>query len=127
MMAKKFNEYCFLILLLEKIEDGNMNDFGFDTKFLENINLNYKKITFDELEKIIQKCKAHAWIEKKCRSRDCPYMITERGKGIAVSKRKEFNENFWKKLNKTIGDYKNILYFIGFFIAFVVGINKIME
>ena len=77
------------------------------------------------MKKIILKCETHEWIKREGHSLDCPYKITERGKGVAVSKRKEFNENFGKKLNKFIGDYKNIFYVIGFFVTLVLAYIKI--
>ncbi len=125
MMSKKFDEYHFLILLLVEIEEGKPNDFNFNEKFLENLQLKYKKLTNIELEKIILKSETHEWIKQKGMSKDCPYKITERGKGVAVSKRKEFNENFGKKLNKFIGDYKNIFYVIGFFVTLILAYIKI--
>ena len=124
-MGKKFDEYHFLILLLVEIEEGKHNDFNFDEQFLKNLQLKHKKLTNEELKKIILKCKTHEWIKKRGMSKDCPYKITERGKGVAVSKRKEFNENFGKKLNKFIGDYKNIFYFIGFCVALILAYIKI--
>lgn len=125
MMAKKFDEYHFLILLLVEIEEGKHNDFNFDEQFLKNLQLKYKKLTNGEFKKIILKCETHKWIEQRGMGKDCPYKITERGKGVAVSKRKEFNENFGKKLNKFIGDYKNIFYVIGFFVTLILAYIKI--
>jgi len=125
MIDKKFNEYQFMILLLERIEEGKANDFNFDENFLKSLQLKYKKTTKTDLEKIILKCKTHEWIEQRGMGTDCPFKITERGKGVAISKRKEFNENFAKKLNKFIGDYKNIFYFIGFCVALILAYIKI--
>lgn len=124
-MGKKFDEYQFMILLLEKIEEGKPNDFDFDEKFLKNLQLKYKKTTDIDLKKIILKSETHDWIKKQGHSLSCPYKITERGKGVAVSKRKEFNQNFGKKFNKFIGDYKNIFYLIGFCATLMVAYIKI--
>ena len=124
-MAKKFDEYHFLILLLIEIEEGKNNDFNFDEQFLKKLQLKYKKLTNIELEKIILKAETHEWIKRKGHSLNCPYKLTERGKGVAVSKRKEFNQNFGKKFNKFIGDYKNIFYLIGFCATLMVAYIKI--
>ena len=51
-MVKKLDEYQFMILLLEKIEEGKPNDFDFDEKFLKNLQLKYKKTTDMDLKKL---------------------------------------------------------------------------
>ena len=117
MMAKKFNEYSFLILLLEKIEDGENNSFEASDIIQD--------ITDEELKSIIKKCKTHNWIEIPCLASDCGFILTEQGKGVAVSKRKEYDENIGKKINKFIGDYKNIFYIIGFCATLAVAYIKI--
>ena len=124
-MAKKFGEYHFLIFLLEKIERGNANSFIFDESFLNMVSTQYKKLTKKELETIVLKSETHHWIEQEGIGCNCPHSLTERGKGVAISKRIEYNENFGKKTNRFIGNYKNIFYFIGFCVALVVAYVKI--
>jgi len=124
-MAKKFDEYHFLIFLLTELEEGKYNNFHFNEQFLEKLQKNYKNLTKEELEKIVLKSEAHEWIKIQGVGRDCPYKITERGKGVAVSKRKEFDISFGKKLNKFIGDYKNIFYVIGFIVTMILAYIKI--
>jgi len=125
MMAKKFDEYHFLIFLFTEIEDGKSNDFDFNEEFIDDLEKKYKKLTKEVLEKIVLKSEVHKWIERRGMSRDCPYRITERGKGVAISKRKEFDISFGKKLNKFIGDYKNIFYVIGFIVTMILAYIKI--
>ena len=124
-MAKKFDEYHFLIFLLTEIEDGKHNDFHFNEQFLENLQKKYKKLTKESLKKIVLKSETHKWIETRGMGKNCPSKITERGKGVAVSKRKEFDISFGKKLNKFIGDYKNIFYVIGFIVTMILAYIKI--
>jgi len=124
-MAKKFNEYHFLIFLLIDLEEGKYNDFYFNDEFLKRLQIQYKKLKKDELDKIILKSEAHKWIEIEGIGRDCPYKITERGKGVAISKRKEFDINFGKKINKFIGDYKEIFFVIGFIVTMILAYIKI--
>jgi hypothetical protein len=124
-MAKKLDEYHFLIFLITKIEEGNHNNFHFDEKFLKQIEKKYKGTTKELLERIIIKCKIHKWMNSQGIGQDCPYQITERGKGVAISKRKEFDANFGKRVNKFIGDYKNIIYLIGFCVTLFLAYIKI--
>jgi len=124
-MSKKFDEYHFLIFLLTEIEEGKSNDFNFNDEFLKRLKVKYKKLTKEALKQVILKSETHKWIEIQGIGKDCPYSITERGKGIAVSKRKELDINLGKKINKFIGDYKNIFYLIGFCVMLILAYLKI--
>ena len=110
---KLLNEYKILIYCLEFLEKEGLTlrecFFYGDEKFLLNINNRFhKNINYEELQDLIKKNISHGHLERPYvgDSGVIEFRITERGLGIAKSKKKALQEysetGFLKKLSDKV-------------------------
>jgi len=126
-MKKPINEFQLLILLFEKLENNEDNSFTLNQSFIKYISSQNFNIPKGELEKFKKRYITYQWIKQETiAGENSTFSLTDKGKNIALSKRKDYNENPIKKFNKWLGEYKNIAYFILFIITLVITYLKIL-
>ena len=106
LFRKKFNKDELTVFLFKKIKNGIPNGFAIrENDFINELKKSYKCVDIQSLEDYIQQAKAHNYIKNQCMN-GCHIELTDRGKGVAISKVKQQETNLLKKLLKLLMNIK---------------------
>ncbi|WP_196140641.1 hypothetical protein [Aliikangiella sp. G2MR2-5] len=122
-------EFALLYFIIDHMDENGLTyklvDFSIDESMTEEVNNKFKtSFTLDELEKATDKCLSHEWVNYRAMGQKYGFLgITQKGVGVARSKRKsdelKSQRSWFKKFSDYIEDHKGVFILIGSIVALV--------